>query len=131
VWFHPNGKVARAGSYDNHEWTGRWWSFDDQGRLESSIAYVAGKEEGLAVHFHADGKRRSESYYRAGKLDGPSKMWTEAGELMSITTYKDDAVVGTRVFQYTLKEASPQDVAAARDELRKLLDEQKKAMEAQ
>lgn len=130
LWFHPNGKVQRAGSYDSHEWTGRWWNFDDQGRLESSAAYVAGKEEGLGVTFHANGKRRSESFYKAGKLDGPSKSWTEDGELMGITDYKDDKGINTRVFRYTLKEATPQEVENAREELRRLLAEQKKAVEA-
>lgn len=129
VWFHPNGKVKRAGSYDGHEWTGRWWSFDDQGRPESSAAYVAGKEEGLSVSFHPNGRRSSESIYRAGKLDGPSKSWTEEGELMVITVYKDDRGLDTRTFEYTLREASPQAAEAAQAELRALLAEQSKLTE--
>ena len=129
VWFYPNGKVQRAGSYESHEWTGRWWSFDEQGRLESSTAYVAGKEEGLGVIFYPNGKRRSESVYKAGKLDGPSKSWTEDGELMGITVNKDDKVVSSKVFRYTLKEATPQEAEKAREELRRLLEEQKKLTE--
>jgi hypothetical protein len=129
LWFHPNGALQRAGSYDHHEWTGRWWNFDDQGRLESSAAYVAGKEEGLAVAFHANGKRRSESFYKAGKLDGPSKSWTEDGELMSITVYQADRIVSTRVYRYTLAEASPQALESAREELRRLLAEQRRMIE--
>lgn len=130
VWFYPNGKVQRAGSYENHEWTGRWWSFDEQGRLESSTAYVAGKEEGLGVTFYPNGKRRSESVYKAGKLEGPSKSWTEDGELMGITVNKDDKAVSSKVFRYTLKEATPQEAENAREELRRLLEEQKKLTEA-
>jgi hypothetical protein len=130
VWFYPNGKVQRAGSYENHEWTGRWWSFDEQGRLESSIAYIAGKEEGLGVTFYPNGKRRSESFYKAGKLDGPSKSWTEDGELMGITVNKDDKAISSKVFRYTLKEATPQEAENAREELRRLLAEQKKLTEA-
>ncbi len=130
VWFHANGKVQRAGSYESHEWTGRWWSFDDQGRLESSTAYIAGKEEGLGVTFYPNGKRRSESVYKAGKLEGPSKSWTEDGELMGITVNKDDKAVSSKVFRYTLKEATPQEAENTREELRRLLDEQKKATQA-
>lgn len=130
VWFYPNGKVQRAGSYESHEWTGRWWSFDEQGRLESSTAYVAGKEEGLGVTFYPNGKRRSESVYKSGKLDGPSKSWTEDGELMGITVNKDDKAVSSKVFRYTLKEATPQEAENAREELRRLLEEQKKLTEA-
>lgn len=129
VWFHSNGKVQRTGSYENHEWTGRWWSFDDQGRLESSTAYVAGKEEGLSVNFYPDGKRRYEGFYAGGKLNGPSKTWTEEGELMGITVYRDDKVVETKVFRHNIKVATPQEAEAARDELRKLLDEQKRSLE--
>lgn len=130
VWFHPNGKVQRAGNYESHEWTGRWWSFDEQGRLESSTAYIAGKEEGLGVSFYPNGKRRSESVYKAGKLDGPSKSWTEDGELMGITVNKDDKAISSKVFRYTLKEATPQEAENAREELRRLLEEQKKLTEA-
>jgi hypothetical protein len=34
VWFHKGGKVARAGQYDAHTKTGRWYRFDEQGRLQ-------------------------------------------------------------------------------------------------
>lgn len=128
VWFHANGKVARSGSYEHHEWSGRWWSFDEEGRVEASTAYVAGKEEGLEVKFYPNGRRRFESFYRAGKLDGPSKAWTEDGELMGITVYKDGRTVSSKVFRYTLKEASPQELAAAHAELRRLLAEQQRLL---
>lgn len=129
VWFHPNGKVQRAGNYEAHEWSGRWWNFDDQGRPESSTAYVAGKEEGLSVGFHPNGRRRFETFYKAGKMEGPSKSWTEDGELMGITVYKDNAVVSSKVFRYTLKEATPAEIEKSREELRVLLEEQKRALD--
>lgn len=128
VWFHPNGKVQRTGSYADHEWSGRWWCFDEEGRLESSTAYVAGKEEGLSVDFYPNGRRRSETFYRRGKMHGPSKHWTEEGELMGITEYEDDQVVASKVFRYTLKEATPAELEAAHDTLRRLLEEQKRLL---
>lgn len=130
VWFHPNGKVQRAGSYAHHEWSGRWWCFDEEGRLESSTAYVAGKEEGLSVSFYPNGRRSSETFYRRGKMHGPSKRWTEEGELMGITEYEDDEVVASKVFRYTLKEATPAEIDEARDTLMRLLEEQKKLLDA-
>ncbi len=90
IWFHKNGKVKRAGFYEHHEWTGRWWEFDEEGRLESSTAYRAGKEDGVGVTFYANGKRRSETTYQDGKRHGPSKIWTEEGELINIATYEND-----------------------------------------
>lgn len=128
VWFHPNGAVQRAGNYEHHEWSGRWWCFDEQGRVESSTAYVAGKEEGLSVSFHPNGRRRFEHHYRDGVLDGPSKSWTEDGELMAITVYRRGAVVESRLFRYTLREPTAQEAADAQAELQRLLAEQRRLL---
>ncbi len=129
IWFHKNGKVHRAGSYDQHEWTGRWWEFDEEGRPTGSSAYRAGKEDGVHVTFHPNGKRKSETVYKDGKMNGPSKIWTEEGELMGLTVYADDRVTGSKTFKYKMKAASPEELKQMNDELKKLLDEQKKQME--
>ncbi|MBK6459704.1 MAG: hypothetical protein IPF92_01665 [Myxococcales bacterium] len=129
IWFHKNGKVHRAGSYDQHEWTGRWWELDDAGRPTSSSAYKNGMEDGLHVTFHPNGKRASETFYKEGKMSGLSKVWTEEGELMGTTTYADGKVVGTKTFKYKLKVATPEELKKLNEDLQKLLDEQKKEMD--
>ncbi|MBK9753731.1 MAG: hypothetical protein IPO88_09545 [Nannocystis sp.] len=80
------------------------------------------------MKFYPNGRRRCESFYRAGKLDGPSKAWTEDGELMGITIYEQGRTMSSKVFRYTLKEASPQELAAAHAELRRLLAEQQRLL---
>ena len=62
------------------------------------------------------------------KRQGPSKAWTEDGELMGITVYANGRTVSSKVFRYTLKEASPQELAAAHEELRRLLAEQQRLL---
>lgn len=131
IWFHPNGKVMRAGSYEAHEWHGRWWSFDDQGRPESSEAYKNGKEDGVSVVFYPNGKRRAEIAHVDGKRHGVAKSWTEDGELMGIDRYEDDTRVDSKVFRFTLKEASPDERKQLEDDLQAVLAEQRRLMAEQ
>ena len=129
VWFHKNGKVHRSGAYEQHEWTGRWWEFDEEGRPTGSSAYRDGREEGVHVTFHPNGKRKSETPFKAGKMKGTSKVWTEAGELMGLTVYADDKLVSSKTFKYALKPATADELKKMNEELKKLLDEQKKDLE--
>ena len=129
VWFHPNGKIARAGSYDAHEWTGRWWELDEEGRLESTTEYKAGKEDGLRVTFHKNGKRASETPYKDGKQHGTSKLWNDLGELMMLTEYDAGKQTKRKVFRYTLHVATPDEVKAMNDELEGLLAKQKQLLD--
>ncbi len=129
IWFHKNGKVHRSGSYDRHEWTGRWWELDENGHPTSSSSYRDGKEDGMVVTFYANGKRKSETPYKEGKMNGTSKMWTEEGELMGLTVYADDKVQSTKTFKYKLQAASAAELKKMNEDLQKLLQEQKKEME--
>ena len=129
LWFHKNGKVHRVGSYERHEWTGRWWDFDEEGRPSSSSAYRDGREEGVHVTFHPNGKRKSETPFKEGKMTGTSKVWTEEGELMGLTVYADDKVVTSKTFKYKMKPASADELKKMNEEIKKLLDDQKKEME--
>ena len=129
IWFHPGGAIHRVGSYEHGEWSGRWWEFDEQGRVVSSTAYVAGKEEGLSVTFHPGGRRCSECFYRAGVLEGASKRWDEDGELEAITEYRAGRPAQTTVFRAP-RAASADEVAAAKDELQRLLAEQRRLLES-
>lgn len=129
IWFHKNGKVHRSGSYEQHEWSGRWWDFDEEGRPTSSTAYRDGREEGLQVTFHPNGKRKSETPYKEGKMSGTSKVWTEEGELMGLTVYADGKVTSSKTFKYKLKPASADELKKMNEELQKLLEEQRKEME--
>lgn len=129
IWFHPNGKVARAGSYDAHEWTGRWWELDEEGRVESTTEYKGGKEDGLRVTFHKNGKRASETHYKDGKPHGTSKLWNDLGELMSLTDYDGGKQTQSKVFRYTLHVATPDEVKAMNDELNALLAKQQRLLE--
>lgn len=131
VWFHDNGKVKRAGSYEAHEWHGRWWSFDDQGRPESSDSYKNGKEDGVSVTFYPNGKRRSEIAYVDGKRHGAAKSWTEDGELMGLDVYENDVRVSSKTFRFTMKTASADEMKKMQDDLQAVLAEQKALVEKQ
>lgn len=131
LWFHANGKVKRAGSYEAHEWHGRWWSFDEQGRPESSENYKNGKEDGVSVTFYPNGKRRSEIAYVDGKRQGVAKIWTEDGELMGLDVYEGDARVSAKVFRFSQKEVGADELRQMQDDLQAALAEQRRAMERQ
>jgi len=129
IWFHKNGKVARSGAYEHHEWTGRWWEFAEDGHLERSTSYKAGASDGVEAMFYPNGKRSSETVYTAGKRNGPSKLWTEDGELMSIVIFDNGVIKSTKTFAYTLKPPTAEDMKRANEELEKALEEQRALME--
>ena len=133
LWFHPNGALAQEGYYANNQRTGAWWSFRADGSLENFASYRDGEYDGLYVNFYPDGRRQSETPFKAGKQHGTSKMWSEEGKLLTMTTYVDGKVTAQKMFRGSMagmKPASEAEVAAMKEELRRLEEEQRRLLDS-
>ena len=131
LFFHLNGKVQRDGSYAGDQSIGRWWEFDDWGRLVSSNNYASGgQEDGLAVTWHPNGKRRSETMWKDGQLHGATKIWSDTGELQSLSVYEDGKNTVTKIFAAGQRAPTPAEVQKATDDLNGLLEHQRQEIEA-
>lgn len=100
IWFHKNGAVRSQGSYADNQRTGHWWEFREDGTLDHEDDYVNGERDGIYVTYYPDGKTRmSEAHFRAGKLDGISRVWNQDGKLEVWTRNENGTLVERRVFR--------------------------------
>lgn len=82
VWFHKSGKVERAGLYDAHTKVGRWYRFDEQGRLkEIEDLRDDWSTYGFSVECDPEsGQLLGLNYYdKNGQRQGKSFRWKEDG----------------------------------------------------
>jgi antitoxin component YwqK of YwqJK toxin-antitoxin module len=67
--YHENGQLATVGQMDDYEeWSGKWISYHENGKLKSEANYKDGIENGLTRFYHENGQLWSERVYVDGKL---------------------------------------------------------------
>ncbi len=127
--FWDDGKAKSTGQYVSRRAGGRpmkqeasW--FEPQLRAASSYGATLGTywpdavPNGLATTFYANGSRKSETDYRAGKREGAEKTWHDNGQLASEAQYKDGVLVARK--EYNKEGALLRDEAFYPDGSRKL-----------
>ncbi|MDX9719181.1 MAG: hypothetical protein RBU37_00430 [Myxococcota bacterium] len=130
LWFHENGSLEQQGHYQDNKRQGAWWSFRDDGSLEGYTVYGEGEYDGLYVRFYPGGQlRQNESHFSKGKLNGVAKIWNREGKLETLTVYENDKVVEQHVFPANFLQATPEEVEALQEELRRIEAEQKRLLE--
>jgi hypothetical protein len=92
VAYWPNGAPQSQGQYEEGFRSGRWVFFDQAGALTGETWFKAGSYDGLRVELNADGSKRLEEQWVAGKRQGPQKMWDKSGAL-KVVEYRDDRPV--------------------------------------
>jgi len=81
-WTLEGWKQAE-GAYRNGLQHGRWKTWWDNGNLRSAIEFENSKPSGLAIHWHANGQRKTEGTFKNGKFTATAK-WDEAGEALPL-----------------------------------------------
>lgn len=67
----------------------------DNGQLQFSCTYHAGKREGLCTSWHCDGSEASEEEYRDGQWHGRRTVW-DAGRKLEEEHYRNGVLEGMR-----------------------------------
>jgi len=68
--------------------------------LSDKTPFLLGKEEGIAFKWHRNGKKREESKYKNGVLNGESFQWSERGQLLASMLFKNGKRNGKSKFFY-------------------------------
>ncbi len=83
IWYHPNGKIEKKGSFLDQEMHGEWFFYDQQGRLRTQGSYLKGKEHGNWVSFFENGQLNYEGEYVNGNENGLWQVFHPNGKLAS------------------------------------------------
>jgi antitoxin component YwqK of YwqJK toxin-antitoxin module len=89
VAYWPNGTRQSEGQYLEGARHGRWVFYDQAGNPSGETSFKAGSYDGVRIELNADGSKRSEEFWVAGKRQGPQKSWDRGGTL-TVTEYRDD-----------------------------------------
>ena len=81
-WTLEGWKQAE-GAYRNGLQHGRWKTWWDNGYLRSAIEFENANPSGSAIHWHANGQRKTEGTFVNGKFTAMAK-WDEAGEALPL-----------------------------------------------
>jgi hypothetical protein len=87
-WTLQDAMKARGKAKDGRPYNGffyEWWTTDQKALL----TYKNGKLHGIAIAWHAGGKRRWEGAHHNGACSGTWSHWDEQGKLVARGAYKD------------------------------------------
>lgn len=127
--FHKNGRLALQITYQDGHAEGPSARFDEDGNMTSFYTYKNGVENGLAASWSSiDKKRRSESTYANGKLNGSQKLWLD-GELVAIIEHRDGAIVSEQKFDHRLKVMTEEERREQKKKLDEILAKQRRLLE--
>lgn len=107
--FHPNGKLETEMTYVDGKQTGQWRSYSLDGLLLREENYLNGALSGRSRVYYDNGKMSRDGNYKNGQRDGLWKWYTGKGVLHSEVSYKDDLKEGGEKVYYDsgeLKEKS-------------------------
>ena len=85
---------------DDNEYYGTVKKFREDGTLEFSGQFYAGKMEGIYKEYYDSGKILKESYFSNDKKNGLEKIYYENGQISSIKNYKNGVVDGEYIEYY-------------------------------
>ena len=85
---------------DDNEYYGTVKKFREDGTLEFSGQFYAGKMEGIYKEYYDSGKILKESYFSNDKENGEEKIYYENGKISSIKNYKNGLEEGEFIWYY-------------------------------
>ncbi|KOS08428.1 hypothetical protein AM493_19150 [Flavobacterium akiainvivens] len=99
TFFDANGKKVNEGKEVNKEREGEWkMYFKGKDMVMQLENYKAGKLEGLTKIFYDNGKVAEEISYKNGLRNGSYKKYMSTGKLKEESTYKDNKLHGAATF---------------------------------
>jgi len=102
-WIENIGNIREEGSYIMGAKEGVWKSYQLDGQLYHSGAFVQGNPDGRHVFYYPDGTLKEEQYYVMGHRVKNWKKYYEDGNLFLTITYNNDQEVrinGIRIDRY-------------------------------
>ncbi|ATB49113.1 toxin-antitoxin system YwqK family antitoxin [Corallococcus macrosporus] len=96
VAYHPNGKLAVRGQFENGLKVGTWTFFDEAGVLESTSEFKDGGWHGQRVRYFPNGKPQRIEEYREGRKNGLVKEFAQDGRVLSQVQYENNRVVSAQ-----------------------------------
>ena len=96
VAYHPNGKLAAQGQFENGLKVGLWTFFDESGVLESTSEFKDGGWHGQRIKYFPNGKPERVEEYKDGRKNGLVKEFAEDGRVLSQVQYEHNRVVSSQ-----------------------------------
>ena len=108
LYYYPSGKIRQIIHYKNGKKQGTGKEFDENGTVLTLYEYhndymisrefinrVNDQNEKIGVwkSFYPDGNLKEEEFYKNGMLDGPTKLLSEKGNLISGRTYREGQII--------------------------------------
>ena len=92
--FAPDGKLLRDAAYAHGLADGLATDYDEEGRKLAETHWLAGQRHGEA-RLYTDGRLAQVMEWRHGKLDGPLRVHTPAGDLAAVMPHRAGKLHGT------------------------------------
>ena len=95
ISYHPNTNPRIQGQYLDGNEDGSWKTYLEEGAMEMIVKYSYGKRvkeiriNGIFEDTFPDGRSKSEYSYKDKELDGPYRVWYDAGEYI-VEPFTDD-----------------------------------------
>jgi antitoxin component YwqK of YwqJK toxin-antitoxin module len=74
--------------------------FDDKWKRCESYVEYNGQPDGQSLLFYENGAKKAQTFYRMGKLHGPSTFWSETGGVLAKSWFYDGRRVGKSLWNY-------------------------------
>lgn len=96
IAYHPNGKLAAQGQFENGLKVGLWTFFDESGVIESTSEFKDGGWHGQRIKYFSNGKPQRIEEYKDGRKNGLVKEFAEDGRVVSQARYENNRMVSAQ-----------------------------------
>jgi antitoxin component YwqK of YwqJK toxin-antitoxin module/thiol-disulfide isomerase/thioredoxin len=97
--YHPNGKIALEGAYQNGKASGIWKQYYPNGILKTENTYINGIMHGQFIKYYDNGKKAAEWTYIQGNIDGTVKYFFKSGKQKGSYTYRKNMLVNMELYK--------------------------------
>ena len=97
VSWHKNGKVESKITMISGKQEGLATHWFENGRLRSKVNWKQSKRHGGATEWYENGKKKAESNYKEGVQDGLTTTWFESGQIRQRSMFKNGKLHGETV----------------------------------
>ncbi len=100
-FFHPNGRLASHGTFDDQgRRQGGWTYYHPNGRVRSRDHYTDNELDGVYVDYYDSGVREDSAQFKAGKVNGPYYEHSRSGGLRRMRTFNNEGANGPSEVYY-------------------------------
>lgn len=85
--FYESGQLRLLGFYKNHQKTGKWMYFYENGTKMAETHFKNNLMDGSSSRWHDNGKMHSRGYYQKGERKGKWFFYDRNGKLMNLQNY--------------------------------------------